>query len=158
MKMLIAAVIILLCTCTGKRPTPRTNMSFPSHHALECSPFGVKDVRFDLIEDEDDEYEVPVLSDADAQDARKRVLANWNSIWMEVYPKVEVLLMDYQYGMTVSELLAQPGNTIYVSFSPPDEDEKFRMEVAIDVKKEHGSHVFGVEFEELKPGDATATF
>lgn len=133
-------------------------MSFPSHHDLECPPFGVRSVLFDLLEDEDDEYEVPVLSAANAEEARIRVLANWNSVWMEVYPKVEVLLKDYEYGMTVFELLAQPENTIYVSFSPPDEDEKFRMEVAIDVKKEHGSHVFGVEFEELKPGDATATF
>jgi hypothetical protein len=60
--------------------------------------------------------------------------------------------------MTIAELLAQLGNTTYVSFRAPDEDEKFRMEVAIDVGKEQGSPVFGVEFEELTPGDASATF
>ncbi len=133
-------------------------MSFPSYHDLECPPFGARSVLFDLFEDEDDEYEVPVLSDADAEEVKRLVLANWNSVWMEVYPKVEVLLRDYEYGMTVSELLAKPENTIYVSFSPPDEDELFRMDVAIDVKTEHGSHVFGVEFEELTPVEATATF
>ncbi len=133
-------------------------MSFPSHHDLDCSPFGTKSVLFDLLDDEDDEYEVPVLSDVVAEDARNQVISNWKSVWSEVYPRVEELLKDYEYGLTLSELLAQPSNTIYVSISAPEEDEKFRLDVAVDVGKEHGSHVFGVEFEELTPIGANATF
>lgn len=133
-------------------------MSFPSHHDLDCSPFGTQSVLFDLLEDEDDEYELPVLSDSVAEDARKQVISNWKSVWSEVYPRVEELLKDYEYGLTLSELLAQPATAIYVSMRAPDEDEKFRTDIAIDVEKEQGSHVFGVEFEELTPVGAAATF
>jgi len=136
-------------------------MTFPFHQNLDCPPYGTRSVLFDLLEEEDDEFEIPVLSQSEAEIAKNNVVENWATIWEEVHPRVSKLLSDYEYGKTLSELLAEPSNTIYVSISPPEDNEdkvRFYLDIAVDVGLRHGSHVFGVEFAELTPITATATF
>lgn len=163
MKPLFLVLVALTCSCNKpaaprNTATPQSNVNFPSNHPLDCPPFGTRNVLFDLLQDEDGDDDRPALPPDVAEDARNSVMTNWNGIWTDVVPRVEELLKDYEYGKTVADLLADPKNTIYVTIIPPDEDEQFRLDVAIDVKLERGSHVFGVEFEELTPVDATATF
>ncbi len=164
MKPMNLALVALICSCNepvaikDTATTPQSNMNFPSNHPLNCPPFGTRNILFDVLEDEDGDDDGPALPTEVAEDAGTAVMTNWDGIWSEVFPRVEELLKDYEYGNTVAELMADPKNTIYVTIIPPYEDEKFRLDVAISVKLEQGSHVFGVDFEELKPVDATATF
>ena len=160
MKIMISAALILLCGCSKPKPNQEI-VTFPTHQNLDCAPFGIRSVLFDVSEDEDDEFEVPSISESDAEQAMNEVIDNWASVWGEVRPRVEQLLSDYEYGKSLSELMEQPSNTIYVHISPSldeDDNSRYRLDVAVDVGLEHGSHVFGVELEELVPIEATATF
>lgn len=128
-------------------------MMFPSHQHQECPPFGSKDIRFLISDDEeeDEEYDVPVLSEADAQTTAMFVHENWGAIWSEVLPRVEALLVEYKYSGTLADILADQSNWIQVVLAAPDEDAKNPISVEINIGSEHSSIVYGVEFDGLKP-------
>jgi hypothetical protein len=134
-----------------------SGMQLPAHHALDCPPFGMHTVEFHRQEDEP-QYNLPGVSEATAALAVKEVIANWPTVWNAAKSKFENLLADYEYEKNLQELLAEPQNSLNVLIVVPESNERFRLEVFIDVGFKLGSHVFGVEFIELSAQDAHATF
>ena len=88
----------------------------------------------------------------------EEVVANWPTVWIAARVKIEELLEEYQYGKDLEELIGAPNNTLHVLIKAPEGQERFRLDVFIDVGLEMGSHAFGVDFEELNAQEATATF
>jgi hypothetical protein len=134
-----------------------SGMQLPAHHVLDCPPFGMQAVEFHRQED-DPQYNLPGVSEATAALALKEVISNWPTVWNGAKPKFEDLLADYEYEKNLDELLDAPQNSLNVLILVPESNERFRLEVFIDVGFELGSHVFGVEFIELSAQDAHATF
>jgi hypothetical protein len=135
MKLMALALIALICSCNKPvaikhtSNTPQSHMNFPSNHPLDCPPFGTCSILFDVLEDDDGGDDGTALPREVAEDAGIAVMTNWNGIWSEVFPRVEELLKDYEYGMTVAELLADPKNTIYVTIIPPQEWGVLRLRI-----------------------------
>ncbi|MGJ8640393.1 MAG: hypothetical protein ACSHYA_13485 [Opitutaceae bacterium] len=129
-------------------------MKFPTQHTLDCPPYGKQIVTVSLMDD-DPEF---IVADDVAATAHDEVISQWKSVWGATHPKIEKILKEYEYGKTLKELLSDPKNSLNVLIMSPDEEEAFRLDVFVDVGFKMGSHVFGVEFEELTPLEATATF
>ncbi len=88
----------------------------------------------------------------------EEVIANWPAVWIAARVNIDELLDEYEYGKDLEELIGDPNNSIQVLIMAPEGGERYRLDVFLNVGFEMGSHVFGVDFEELKAQEATATF
>ena len=132
-------------------------MKFPIEQSLDCPPFGKHSVAFNRQED-DPKYNLPGMPEKLAASAHEDVVSHWPAVWDAARPKIEQLLTEYEYGKTLQELLSDPKNSLNVFIMVPEGKERYRLDVFIDIGLKMGSHVFGVEFEELVAKQATATF
>ena len=132
-------------------------MKLPTEPSLDCPPFGMQTVKFDR-EEADPEYNLPGVPEERAALAYGEVVANWPAVWIAARVKIEELLEEYEYGTDLQELIGAPKNSIHVLIKAPEGGERYRLDVFLDVGFEMGSHAFGVDFEELKALEATATF
>lgn len=147
-------IILSLCCLLLAACDVRQSIKFPIQHTLDCPPYGNQIATVSLMDD-DPEF---IVADEVAAAAHEEVISNWASVWDATRPKIEEILKEYEYGKTLKELLSEPKNSLNILIMPPDEEEAYRLDVFIDVGFESGSHVFGVEFEEMTPLEATATF
>lgn len=109
--------------------------------------------------DEDDEL---LVTEELGLLASGRFVENWDALWRAAMPMLDQLLLDYEQGATVAELLTDPSNTLNVLTLLPEDDDpletEFRADLFIDKKTRHGSIVFGVGFCNLVAEAASATF
>lgn len=132
-------------------------MQLPAKVTLDCPPFGMLNVDFGSQE-ADPEYNLPGVPEEDADRYSDEVVENWPGVWNSASAMIDELLKEYEYGADLQELIQVPTNTINVYIMTPEEEERYRLNVYLDVGFENGSHVFGVEFEELEAREASATF
>ena len=79
-------------------------------------------------------------------------------MWDDACGAIDQLLEDYNYEKTLTQLLAEPANSVNVTIMVPQRGERYRLDVFLDIGLPMGSHVFGAEFSELTQVDASATF
>ena len=132
-------------------------MQLPIERSLDCAPFGMQTVKFDR-EKALPKYNLPGVPEEQAALVCDEVAANWPSVWIAARVKIEELLEEYEYGKDLQDLIGAPKNTIHVLVKAPEGGERYRLDVFLDVGLEMGSHAFGVDFEEMKAQEATATF
>lgn len=132
-------------------------MQLPKECPLECAPYGTHNVKFNR-EEPDPRYNLPGVPLERAVVFSEEVIANWPAVWIAARVNIDELLDEYEYGKDLEELIGDPNNSIQVLIMAPEGGERYRLDVFLNVGFEMGSHVFGVDFEELKAQEATATF
>lgn len=150
MRITLAVIFTLILNACMKNE----EISLPNKIILNCAPYGELVVTIDLMNDDPEFALTPNVT----QKAYSAVIKNWDALWATALPMMEQEMIDYEYDKTISEIFNDKANTLNVMLMPPFEDEEYRLDLFIDIKKGMGSHVVGVEFNELEAEEVTFTF